>query len=49
MDPKQPELKKFTAETGIKVNYQEVIQEMGPWFAKVQPQLVGRASRSATT
>jgi spermidine/putrescine transport system substrate-binding protein len=39
MDPKQPELKKFTAETGIAVNYQEVIQEMGPWFAKVQPQL----------
>ena len=39
MDPKKPELKKFTAETGITVNYQEVIQEMGPWFAKVQPQL----------
>jgi spermidine/putrescine transport system substrate-binding protein len=39
MDPKKPELKKFTEETGITVNYQEVIQEMGPWFAKVQPQL----------
>jgi spermidine/putrescine transport system substrate-binding protein len=39
MDPKQPELKAFTKETGISVNYQEVIQEMGPWFAKVQPQL----------
>jgi spermidine/putrescine transport system substrate-binding protein len=39
MDPKQPELKKFTAKTGIKVKYDEVIQEMGPWFAKVQPQL----------
>jgi spermidine/putrescine transport system substrate-binding protein len=39
MDPKHPELKKFTTETGITVNYQEVIQEMGPWFAKVQPQL----------
>jgi spermidine/putrescine transport system substrate-binding protein len=39
MDPKHPELKKFTAETGITVNYQEVIQEMAPWFAKVQPQL----------
>jgi spermidine/putrescine transport system substrate-binding protein len=39
MDPKHPELRKFTAETGITVNYQEVIQEMGPWFAKVQPQL----------
>jgi len=39
MDPKQPELKKFTEQTGIKVTYQEVIEEMGPWFAKVQPQL----------
>jgi spermidine/putrescine transport system substrate-binding protein len=39
MDPEQPELKAFTAETGVTVNYQEVIQEMGPWFAKVQPQL----------
>lgn len=39
MDPKHPELKKFTAQTGITVNYQEVIQEMAPWFAKVQPQL----------
>ncbi|MFF5296002.1 polyamine ABC transporter substrate-binding protein [Paractinoplanes globisporus] len=39
MDPKHPELKQFTKETGITVNYQEVIQEMGPWFAKVQPQL----------
>jgi spermidine/putrescine transport system substrate-binding protein len=39
MDPKHPELKKFTAETGISVKYSEVIQEMGPWFAKVQPQL----------
>ncbi|MBM2619763.1 spermidine/putrescine ABC transporter substrate-binding protein [Actinoplanes sp. LDG1-06] len=39
MDPKQPELKAFTTKTGIKVKYDEVIQEMGPWFAKVQPQL----------
>ncbi|RAK25881.1 spermidine/putrescine transport system substrate-binding protein [Actinoplanes lutulentus] len=39
MDPEKPELKAFTAKTGIEVNYQEVIQEMGPWFAKVQPQL----------
>lgn len=39
MDPQKPELKAFTKETGITVNYQEVIQEMGPWFAKVQPQL----------
>jgi spermidine/putrescine transport system substrate-binding protein len=39
MDPKHPELATFTKETGITVRYQEVIQEMGPWFAKVQPQL----------
>jgi spermidine/putrescine transport system substrate-binding protein len=39
MDPKKPELKKFTDQTGIAVNYKEVIQEMAPWFAKVQPQL----------
>ncbi|MBB2948654.1 spermidine/putrescine transport system substrate-binding protein [Actinoplanes lutulentus] len=40
MDPKHPELKKFTKETGIAISsYDEVIQEMGPWFAKVQPQL----------
>ena len=44
MDPKKPELKKFTAETGITVKYQEVIQEMGPWFAKVQPQLAAGQS-----
>jgi spermidine/putrescine transport system substrate-binding protein len=44
MDPKHPELKKFTAETGIAVNYQEVIQEMAPWFAKVQPQLKANQS-----
>ncbi|MCU7724358.1 spermidine/putrescine ABC transporter substrate-binding protein [Actinoplanes sp. KI2] len=39
MDPSHPELKKFTKETGITVSYKEVIQEMGPWFAKVQPEL----------
>jgi spermidine/putrescine transport system substrate-binding protein len=39
MDPSKPELAKFTERTGIEVNYEEVIQEMGPWFAKVQPQL----------
>jgi spermidine/putrescine transport system substrate-binding protein len=39
MDPEKPELKLFTERTGIQVNYQEVIEEMGPWFAKVQPQL----------
>jgi spermidine/putrescine transport system substrate-binding protein len=44
MDPKHPELKKFTKATGVTVNYQEVIQEMGPWFAKVQPQLAAKQS-----
>ena len=39
MDPERPELAKFTAATGVEVDYHEVIQEMGPWFAKVQPQL----------
>jgi spermidine/putrescine transport system substrate-binding protein len=39
MDPKKPELAEFTKQTGIQVKYEEVIQEMGPWFAKVQPQL----------
>ena len=39
MDPAHPELKAFTKQTGISVKYAEVIQEMGPWFAKVQPQL----------
>ncbi len=44
MDPEQPELKKFTKATGVTVKYQEVIQEMGPWFAKVQPQLAAGQS-----
>jgi spermidine/putrescine transport system substrate-binding protein len=39
MDPEKPELKKFTEQTGIQVTYAEVIEEMGPWFAKTQPQL----------
>lgn len=39
MDDDHPQLKKFTAATGVQVGYQEVIQEMGPWFAKVAPQL----------
>jgi spermidine/putrescine transport system substrate-binding protein len=44
MDPEKPELAAFTKDTGITVNYQEVIQEMGPWFAKVQPQLAAGQS-----
>jgi spermidine/putrescine transport system substrate-binding protein len=44
MDPKKPELAKFTQQTGITVNYQEVIEDMGPWFAKVQPELAAHQS-----
>lgn len=39
MDPKKPELAKFTQQTGIQVTYQEVIQDDASWFAKIQPQL----------
>ena len=39
MDPKKPELAKFTKETGISVKYDEPISEMGPLFAKLQTQL----------
>jgi spermidine/putrescine transport system substrate-binding protein len=39
MDPELPELALFEEETGIKVEYEEVIEEMGPWFARTQPQL----------
>ena len=39
MDPKKPELKKFTAQTGITVTYKEVINDDPTWFAKIQPQL----------
>ena len=34
-----PTLDAFTKQTGIKVNYYEVIQDDGPFFAKVQPSL----------
>ncbi len=44
MDPELPELAAFTEETGIEVNYEEVIEEMGPWFAKLQPQLAAGQS-----
>jgi spermidine/putrescine transport system substrate-binding protein len=39
MDPAHPQLKAFKTKTGIDTKYAEVIQEMGSWFAKVQPQL----------
>ncbi|MEV4461230.1 spermidine/putrescine ABC transporter substrate-binding protein, partial [Microbispora sp. NPDC049633] len=44
MDPKQPELKQFTQQTGITVSYKEVILEMPSWFAKIQPQLAAGQS-----
>ncbi len=34
-----PSLDKFTATTGIKVNYQEVIQQNASFFGKIQPEL----------
>ncbi|MFI6508120.1 spermidine/putrescine ABC transporter substrate-binding protein [Streptosporangium sp. NPDC050855] len=34
-----PSLEMFTADTGIKVTYQEAIQEVGPFFGKIQPLL----------
>jgi spermidine/putrescine transport system substrate-binding protein len=34
-----PSLIKFTADTGIKVNYSEPIQDNAEWFAKVAPEL----------
>jgi spermidine/putrescine transport system substrate-binding protein len=39
MDPRKPELKQFTEQTGIEVTYKEVIQENASFFAKVRPQL----------
>ncbi|MEW9534428.1 spermidine/putrescine ABC transporter substrate-binding protein [Microbispora sp. NPDC049125] len=44
MDPKHPELKQFTQQTGISVTYKEVIQENAGWFAKIQPQLAAGQS-----
>jgi len=44
MDPKQPELKQFTDQTGISVTYSEVIQENASWFAKIQPLLAAGQS-----
>ncbi|GAA1522542.1 spermidine/putrescine ABC transporter substrate-binding protein [Sphaerisporangium rubeum] len=34
-----PSLDAFTKETGIKVTYQEAIQDNSTWFGKIQPQL----------
>lgn len=37
-------VKAFEKETGIKVTYKEVIQEMGPWFGKIQAPLAAGQS-----
>jgi spermidine/putrescine transport system substrate-binding protein len=39
MPKDQAPLKAFTKETGITVNYQEVIQDDPSWYGKIQPQL----------
>lgn len=39
IDPSHQTLKQFTAKTGIKVTYDEVIQEDDSFFAKIDPQL----------
>ncbi|GAB3438805.1 spermidine/putrescine ABC transporter substrate-binding protein [Streptomonospora sediminis] len=39
MDPDKPELKAFTEETGIKVNYDEAVQDTPSFFGKIQPAL----------
>jgi spermidine/putrescine transport system substrate-binding protein len=44
MDPKKPELKLFTEQTGTTVDYDEVIQDDAAWFAKIQPQLAAGRS-----
>lgn len=44
MDPKHPELKEFTKETGVTVTYKEVINDIPTWFAKIQPQLSAHQS-----
>lgn len=44
MDPKKPELKQFTGETGTQVEYKEVIQDNASFYAKVRPQLAADQS-----
>jgi spermidine/putrescine transport system substrate-binding protein len=44
MDPKHPELRRFTASTGITVTYKEVIEDNATWYAKIQPQLAAGRS-----
>ncbi|SFN08691.1 spermidine/putrescine transport system substrate-binding protein [Actinomadura madurae] len=44
MQDDQATIKAFEEETGIKVTYKEVIQEMGPWFGKIQAPLAAGQS-----
>jgi spermidine/putrescine transport system substrate-binding protein len=44
MPKDQAPLKAFTKETGISVNYQEVIQDDPSWYGKIQPQLAADKS-----
>lgn len=39
MDPKRPELKAFTKDTGITVDYREDVQDIAAFAGKLQPQL----------
>lgn len=42
MDPKHPELAKFTKATGVSVTYTEPINDLAAFFAKIQPQLAAK-------
>jgi spermidine/putrescine transport system substrate-binding protein len=44
MDPKKPELAKFTKQTNISVTYKEVINDDPSWFAKIRPLLAAKQS-----
>ncbi|MGI5322380.1 polyamine ABC transporter substrate-binding protein [Actinomadura nitritigenes] len=44
MEDDHATIKAFEKATGIKVDYKEVIQEMGPWFGKIQAPLAAGQS-----
>ncbi|MEU6748888.1 spermidine/putrescine ABC transporter substrate-binding protein [Spirillospora sp. NPDC046719] len=44
MEDDHSTIKAFEKATGIKVDYKEVIQEMGPWFGKIQAPLAAGQS-----
>jgi spermidine/putrescine transport system substrate-binding protein len=44
MDAKKPELKKFTADTGVTVTYTEPINDLPGFYAKIEPQLTAHQS-----